>query len=178
MIITLKDFSVGKATTHRIVEMLVHLLGDWNPHRYWIPGTQWQNLSSKLSKDVEGTSTKDCMQLISTWKDNKNHKKTLGMQSKTSVICDITPISSNYQRNKAKQAGKDAATLEILCNDYRAIKPYNHQGKSYANSLKKYNKITVISCNFTSKLTHRRTESKSKKKMWTPMLFSSIIHSS
>lgn len=51
------------------------------------------------------------------------------MQSKTSVICDITPISSNYQRNKAKQAGKDAATLEILCNDYRAIKPYNHQGK-------------------------------------------------
>lgn len=93
--------------------------------------------------------------------EKSQKKKPLGMQSKTSVICDITPICSNYQRNKAKQAGKDAATLEILCNDYRAIKPYNHHGKSYANSLKKHNKITVISCNFTSKLTHRRTESKS-----------------
>lgn len=74
-------------------------------------------------------------------RQQKSHKKTLGMQSKTSVICDITPISSNYQRNKAKQAGKDAATLEILCNDYRAIKPYNHQGKSYANSLKNKTKL-------------------------------------
>lgn len=63
------------------------------------------------------------------------------MKNKTSVICDITPISSNYQRSKTKQAGKDAATLEIFCNDYRAIKPYNHHEKSYANSLKNITKL-------------------------------------